>query len=117
MALLMFEVGIVIGPITSQGERMWRNNEGSISGRPMAGRRKFSPVWFARNHPRYREIELHEIVNRFNCAETVQEHTTNSRHRVNDQVIGLLKNADKTVKNLVRPRTQEHDWRQACSNH
>ena len=117
MALLVFELGIAI---LLHRVGMRRNHEESI----MAGRRKISPVWFARNHPKYREIEVHDIVNRFNSPETVQEHTTKTQTFTTscDSSKGespdlLLENANKTVKNLVPPRPQEHHWQQACNNH
>ena len=117
MALLVFDLGIAI---LLHRVGMRRNHEESI----MAGRRKFSPVWFARNHPKYREIEVHDIVNRFNSPETVQEHTTKTQTFTTsgDSSKGespdfILEKANKTVKNLVPPGPQEHHWQQACNNH
>ncbi|XP_071792455.1 uncharacterized protein [Asterias amurensis] len=91
----------------------------------MAGKEKFSPIWYARNHPKYQFIHICDTHDRFCYSDDVRELVSTNESfsftgntRSGEGLDFVLENVNKKVKSiLVNGVPTADDWMLAFRNY
>ena len=91
--------------------------------RMVAGRRLFAPVFFARNHPKYRLLEVADLADRMRYPSIVKEHVERSESfsvsgdcTKGESADFVLENQNKSIKQWVSAHPDVRQWSRSCNN-
>ena len=90
----------------------------------MAARVVFAPLFFGRNHPRYRELHMRDLMDRVQCPPQLSKNIKENKSFTASGVVNKGQGADflheevnKRVKSLLPPGAVTEDtWKRVCRN-
>ena len=99
-------------------ESVRKNNNAHM----LAARAAFSPLFYARNHPRYRELHLRDMLDRIQCPtelrEDIEAHESFSVSGIHNRGQGsdfIHEEVNRTVKSLLPPGAVTPEiWTRVC---